>query len=318
MRTLAIVLAMLLLYVGGALVVLGLRANRRSGVRRLRAVLDAEGGEEDDDRPPLAAVWSQLTRFTEDVAGEGDLLSRIGHLLDRAGFLFRPAEYLIIAVATAIGGAVLGGLLFGGWGAAVLAAVGGAAPFFIASFRANRATKRVEAQLPEVLDQLGAAVRSGYSLPQGIEAVANAAPPPLGPQLARVIAETQVGRSLDTALEAMADRLGSNDLRWSVRAMIIQGRTGGRLSDILEVLAEFMRDREEVRREVSALTADGRISALVLALLPFGIGGLIAAIRPEYLTPLFTETAGRAIMGIAAVLLVAAIIWMRNIVDIEV
>lgn len=318
MRTAGIVAAMLLLAGGAGLVVFGLRTTRTSAVKRLRAVLGEVPDAVDDEQPPLAALWSQLTRAA-DRAGQGsDLFGRFEQLLERAGWLLRPAEFLVLLGLAGVGGALLAGLLSGVGLAVVGLFAGPLAVLAVAKARASRLTSRIEDQLPDVLDQLAGSMRSGYSLTQAIEAVAERAAAPLGPELARVIAETRVGRPLDESLLAMAERTGSTDVAWTVRAMVIQSRTGGKLSDILEVLGEFMREREEVRREVRALTADGRISAAVLTGLPFFVTGAILLTRPDYLRPLVEAPLGRMMLAAAAVFLAFGIVVIRKMVKVEV
>lgn len=319
MRTVVAVAASLLLAGGIALVVFGLRATRKATVARLRAVLGDEPDIVDEDEPPLAALWAQLTRAA-DRAGRGSaVFTRFDRLLERAGWLLRPAEFLVLLVLAAAGGALVATVLTGvGLGSVVGLVAGPLVLLGIARSRAEKLTSRVDDQLPDVLDQLASSMRSGYSLTQAIEAVADDGAAPLGPQLARVLAETQVGRPLDDALQAMAERVDSTDLSWTVRAMIIQARTGGKLSDILEVLGEFMREREEVRREVKALTADGRISAAVLIALPFFVTGAILFTRPEYLQPLIVEPLGRVMLAGAAVFMTFGIVLIRKMVKVEV
>lgn len=310
--------AVLLAGAGVVLVVAGQRATARTGVKRLRAVLDDAPADE-RERSNLAAAWTQLTRATDRAGRRSDAFAWLGGVLERGDVALRPGEAAVGAGALAVSGAVLGGLLAGGLGGAV----GGGLVFVLAPLmwlvrRANKVSAKVDRQLPDVLGALASSLRSGHSLLQAVEAASERTSAPLGPQLARVVHEMRLGRSMEDALTSMADRMGSTDLRWTVRAMIIQSRTGGRLADILDTLAEFMRDREEVRREVRALTADGRLSAWILSLLPVGVTGALLVMSPDYLAPLVNEAAGLAMIAGAVVLMVAAIVWIRRVVRVEV
>lgn len=310
--------ALLLLAGGVALVWSGLRARSRGGLESLQAVLDDGPEEHGSSIGALAVAWSRLTRVT-DRAGRGSgSFDWLATALERTGWPLRPAEAALgvagaALVAALLGGTVLGlpGFMFGGL-------VGGVTPLLVLKRSAGRVAVKADRQLPDVLGSLASSMRSGHSLKQGLEVVVDNTPDPLGREFGRVLAETKVGRTFDEALEAMAERVGSNDLRWTVRAMVIQARTGGRLADILEVLSEFMRDREEVRREVKALTADGRISALVLGLLPFGVAGALLALNPDYLTPLFVEPLGWIMLAGGALLMGLAMVWIRKIIQVEV
>lgn len=306
-----------LLMVGGlALVYFGWRSTRTVGVRRLRAVL--EDGVGDDQPPSLARAWSSMVRATEDVSSGTGLHTGVGDRLRRAGWVLRPAEFLLLLAGAgglaAVAGWSLGGLV----PALMFAFVVPTVIFLVMSNRADQYSRKVDEQLPNALGQLGASMRSGHSLLQAIEGVAEHAAPPIGAELRRVVNETRVGRSMEEALVALGERLGSNDVRWSVRAMLIQRRTGGKLADILDVLAEFMREREEVRREVRALTAEGRISAAILLALPFVVTGAILAVRPTYLVPLIVEPVGRVMILVAVAGMTVAYVLIRQIVKVEV
>jgi tight adherence protein B len=312
--------ALLLVAGGGALVAVGARSGERASLARLRRVVDAPApGSAAAEVSALALVWTRLARAAERAGRGSALFDRLAVRLAAAGWPLRPAEYCIVVVGVALVAAVAGAVVFSGArGAVCVGLVAVLAAQLALTRQARRSAERADAQLPDVLAGLAASLRTGYALGQALEAVAEQAPAPLGPAFARVLAETRVGRPLEEALAAMAERVGSTDLRWSVRAMAIQARTGGRLADILEVLAEFLREREEVRREVAALTADGRFSALVLLLLPFAITAALLTLRPGYLAPLVGSPLGLAMVAAAAVLMTGAFVAVRRIVRVEV
>lgn len=315
--------ALLLLGGGGALIWAGRRQASANSVERLRAVIDAPRDAQkdkgtDDSVGALATLWSQLGRVADKAGRGSNTFTWLGDKLERAGWPLRPGEAAVGVAGLAVAGALLGGAAAGPGGAVLLALLAGGGPIFWLKRTAAKVSVKADRQLPELLGSLAASMRSGHSLTQGLEAVADQTGPPLGREFQRVLAETQMGRGLDGALEAMAERVDSNDLRWTVRAMVIQSRTGGRLADILEVLSEFMRDREEVRREIKALTAEGRISALILGGLPFFVAGALLFLSPDYLNPLFAEPMGWAMLAGAGVLMGFAMMWIRKIIQIEV
>ena len=134
----------------------------------------------------------------------------------------------------------------------------------------------------------------------------------------RLVAEIRLGRPAEDALEALADRVGSADFRWAVLAVNIQREVGGNLAEILDNVSDTLRERATMRRQIQVLTAEGRLSAWVLAILPFGIGIYMFAVNPDYISLLFTTQIGLFMLGTAAVLMVLGILWMRKIVDIDV
>src|SRR4029077_6299411 len=157
------------------------------------------------------------------------------------------------------------------WTAAVLI-IAAVIPLGILPALAARRRRTFTSQLPDMLQLMAGALRAGYSLMQGVEAVAQEVDDPMGSELRRVLAEARLGRVLEEALDDMADRMGSADFKWAVMAVRIQREVGGNLAELLSTVAETMIARERLRREVRALTAEGRISAIVLLLLPIGLG----------------------------------------------
>src|SRR5690606_25055063 len=143
---------------------------------------------------------------------------------------------------------------------------------------------------------------AGYSLMQGVEAVSREVSEPMGKELRRVVTEARLGRPLEESMEASAERMESDDFAWAVMAVRIQREVGGNLAELLVTVADTMTQRERLRRDVSALTAEGRVSAFVLGLLPVGLGVALYAMNPEYIGVLFEEQVGQMLL-IGAVLL---------------
>ncbi len=142
----------------------------------------------------------------------------------------------------------------------------------IVSFLAGRRRKKFLSQLPDTLQLLSGTLRAGYSLMQGVEAVSQEVEDPMGHELRRVVTESRLGRPLEESLDGVAERMDSADFSWAVMAIRIQREVGGNLSELLLTVADTMTQRERLRRDVRALTAEGRMSAIVLGLLPIGLG----------------------------------------------
>src|SRR5205823_413367 len=165
---------------------------------------------------------------------------------------------------------------------------------------------------------MAGSMRAGYSLMQGVEAVAQEVQDPMGRELRRVLAEARLGRVLEDALDEMAERLGSGDFAWAVMAVRIQREVGGNLAELLSTVAETMIARERLRREVRALTAEGRISAIVLALLPIGLGVVMYGINREYINVLFHDGFGQVMLVGAAILGLVGFYWMKKTIEIDI
>jgi tight adherence protein B len=190
-------------------------------------------------------------------------------------------------------------------------------PVFIVSMLAKRRRRRFTSQLPDTLQLLAGSLRAGYSLVQGLDAVAKQCDAPMGPELQRAMNEARLGRPVEVALQEISDRMGSEDFEWAVLAMKIQREVGGNLAELLMTVSETMVARERLRREVKALTAEGRLSGIVLAILPPGIGGVISVMNPTYMQPLLHTTLGQYATG-AAVLMVIVGYWlMMKMIEIE-
>src|SRR5207247_10935548 len=143
-------------------------------------------------------------------------------------------------------------------------------------------------QLPDVLTILASSLRAGHSFLQALDTVSKEIPEPAKAEFNRVVAEIRLGRSTEDSLEALADRVGSEDFKWAVLAVNIQREVGGNLAEILDNVSDTLRERAIMRRQVRVLTAEGRLSAYVLGAMPFGIGLYMFAVNREYISLLFT------------------------------
>ncbi len=218
------------------------------------------------------------------------------------------------AVMTAVAGAVWIALLTDAWAAGLVAVV--MVPLAFMAFLDRRVAMRARAfeeQLPPTLGLIASSLRSGHTLLRSIDMMVEETPPPMSDEFERVLAETRLGLPLIDALDRMADRVALKDFEWIVHAIRIQQTSGGKLADLLFTLAEFMRSREEVRREVRVLTAEGRFSAWTLVALPFVVGLYIQTTNPAYFQDMFTPT-GLLLMGAAGVMMVIGVVIMTRMV----
>jgi tight adherence protein B len=267
---------------------------------------------------PGSPRFGAVARVAEDVLAGKHLTRSLALELPRAGIAYTPAEFV---AATAVGTAIFGlltGLLFSpvfGLVVAVVVALG--ARLFV-RLRAKRWLTNFEAQLPEAFDLLAASLEAGSSLPQAMALVADEGDPPVSEEFSQVLAETRLGVPLTEAMQASVQRVGSRDYAWCVQAVGIQQEFGASLAGVLRTLGEFMRWRQELKREVSALTAEGRVSAYVLVGLPFAVAGFFTLTNPGYLAPLVSTPLGWGMTLAATVLMVIGAAWMMKIVKVEV
>jgi len=232
--------------------------------------------------------------------------------LEKSGSQLRSGEWLLGVVAASLAFASLG-LLRGGLVVIVLMLV--FVPV-VATFLLNRKIrKRQEAfadQLPDLLQTLSSSLRSGQSLPQSIASMAPDMASPAGEELRRVVIENRIGRDLIESFKDLAARMDSMDFDWVVRAIEINYRTGGDLSVILRRLDATIRARNQVAGAVRALTAEGRISGIVLTALPPGLMLAVQFLNPEFMQPMFTTSLGKMLLVVAGVQLTIGSIWLSR------
>lgn len=282
------------------------------------------GAEEDegDGRAPQLAQTPMLQRAVEatgQFAERQGFLTKIEGQLERANLPLRPAEaiffYFAGVVVLALLLIALTGNPFGALIGTVLAAL---VPPAVLSFLASRRQKAFNSLLPDTLQLMASTLRAGYSLMQGLEAVSQEVSEPVGRELRRVVTEARLGRPLEESLQQVAERMDSADFGWAVMAIRIQREVGGNLAELLVTVAETMTERERLRRDVNALVAEGKISAIVLTILPVGLGLFIYSVNPDYMSPLFDETIGKILLGGALGLMLFGFWWMKKTIEIDI
>ncbi|TYZ29261.1 secretion system protein F [Selenomonas caprae] len=182
----------------------------------------------------------------------------------------------------------------------------------------KRRQKAFTNQLGDMLTMVANALRAGFSFMQAFELIAREMDAPIGREVQKVVNEVNVGATLDTALENMKKRVGSPDFELVVTAVLIQRQVGGNLAQILDTISETISERIKMRREVKALTAQGRASGVVLAILPVALAGILMLVNPGYLKPLFEEPIGQVCMAGAVVLEIVGYFVIQRIVDIKI
>ncbi len=267
------------------------------------------------ERIPILNRFSQAAE--EEVRRRG-LLSGVNSALEQANIPMTPGEAILAMIGLAAVGAIFLGI-FNGFTFGIIAFGVLVILFaFLINFSGNREQKRFENQLPDTLTLMSTSLRAGYSLLQATEAVAAEAPNPTAREFGRAIAEARLGRTVGDALRGIVDRTQSKDFEWAVMAIEIQREVGGNLSEVLTTVADTMRARNRLKGEIRALTAEGRISAVVLGILPFGMAAFLWTTNREYLQPLVDTSFGRISVGVGILLMLGGIFWLKKIVDIEI
>ncbi|MGN0950635.1 MAG: type II secretion system F family protein [Mitsuokella sp.] len=189
--------------------------------------------------------------------------------------------------------------------------------FALLGLRIRRRRKKFTNQLGDMLTMVANALRAGFSFMQAFELIAREMDAPMGREVRLVVNEVNLGNTLETALDNMQRRVASPDFELVVTAVLIQRQVGGDLAQILDTIAETIAERIRLRREILSLTAQGRFSGVILAILPFAMAGILMFIDPNYLKPLLEEDIGHIFIGAAIVSELLGIFVINRITDIR-
>jgi tight adherence protein B len=299
------------------------RKKDRETAQRLASISGRGGGQHVPQIPieKGAGGWipASVTHFGRRFADKRGFSERLDAELEAASVSLRSGEFVVVTVGAVFAGAIVALAVFGNpLFALVGGVIGGLAPTAALRMALKRRAEKLREQLPDVLTIMASSLRAGHSFLQALDTVAREIAQPAATEFQRVVAEIRLGRSAEDALEALAERVGSSDFKWAVLAVNIQREVGGNLAEILDNVSDTLRERAMMRRQVRVLTSEGRLSAWVLTLLPIGIAFYLFAMSPDYIGLLFSTTVGYVMLGGALILLVAGVLWMRKIVNIDV
>jgi tight adherence protein B len=304
------------------------RENQTAG--RMRRRLSRYSLSARPDEPAVSVPMSgalgqsQVARSAVELAGRvvenRDLDTGLGAKLEAAGLPLRSAEWLLVHLGIAVGAGLVATLLTGFSPLATVLGLGlgFAIPFAYLSIKETRRTSAFAAALPDTLQLLAGSLAAGYSLPQAVDSVVRESTGPMAAELGRAIVEARLGVPMEDALDTVATRMGSVDFAWVVMAIRIQREVGGNLAEVLTSVAATMRERERLRRQVQVLSAEGRLSAVILGGLPVVFIVYLALVRPEYIGVLVTNPLGIAMVVVGLGLLLGGGLWLRKVVTVEV
>lgn len=239
--------------------------------------------------------------------------------LDLADVQRKPAEWTVLILCG--GAALAAALMLVGVTPLVSVPIGLVAGWLIQrlylGIRISRRRAAFGEQLPDVLQLIVGSLRSGFSLGQAIDAVVRDGTQPAAGEFSRALAETRIGVQLEDGLDHVADRMECGDLRWVVMATRIQREVGGNLAEVLKNTVDTMRERAQTRRQIRALSAEGRLSGYIVVGLPIVLGGWLTFSKPEYMSPLFTTPIGVMLIAGGGVLIIIGAFWIRVLVKVE-
>ena len=257
-----------------------------------------------------------------------DQMALIGRFLPSAEGIKRLYDQADMGIGFGTFLGIVGGLVAAGMAAGLVllppllapltGALAGALPFGFLMHRKQRRIANYMQAMPEAVELMGRALRAGHGLASGMQLVAHEMRGPVADEFGRVFEEQNLGIPVDEALRGMAGRVPTMDVRFLVTAIIIQRTTGGDLAEILDKIGRLIRQRFELKGQVKALTAEGRLSGAVLLALPPGLLAFLGATNPDYIEPLFRTPLGTKMLALTAFLQVLGAVAIKKIVSIKV
>ena len=245
--------------------------------------------------------------------------SFIGDKLDRSGVEVDTGRFILFHLTIVVSVGLMTMIFKGGiFAVLVMIAIAAFAPLLVLDFLKTKRERLFNEQLPETLLLISGSLRAGFSFMQSVDTIVQEMRPPMSEEFKKVLSEARLGQPVEKALEKVASRFESMTFKWVVMAVKIQREIGGNLAEVLDILAMAVQERDQVDRQVRVLTAEGRLSALILFCLPFFLGALLFILNPGYISLLFTNMAGLLVVGISLALMGVGALWLRKIVRIEV
>ena len=261
---------------------------------------------------------SRMPRL-DALLGRAAVGQRMQRFVAASALSVSPVELVLMSVGLGAGGLLLPSLIgkppiLGaalGLGLAVL-------PWWQVAKRRRERIGRIERQFPEALDLMGRAMRAGHAFPTAVKMVGDEMAEPLGRDFRILFDEMNYGVPANDALQHLAERVPVPDVSYFVVAVMIQRESGGNLAELLDKIATIVRERLKLLGEIRTLSAEGRLSALILTALPFCVALMVNLVNPKFMAVLWTDPAGVRMVGVALFMMVTGILWMRRIIRIRV
>ena len=280
---------------------------------------------------PIASKVQQETqsiirqRSKSDLPWLNDLLSRVSRLDPIERLLIQANSQMPLGVFVLLSGlsACVGAIVAAMFNLNLLAMLGSALaglflPFLGMRFKRQSRFKEFQRQLPDALDLMARALRAGHAFSVGMKMVGDELPEPIGPEMSRAVEEISFGIDIPEALKNLSTRIECVDLKFFITALIVQRETGGNLAELIESISRLIRLRFELFGRIKALSAEGKMSALVLIVLPFLLLFGLTWINPDYMDPLYSHPTGQAMLAGALIWMGIGAFIMKQMIEIKV
>jgi tight adherence protein B len=236
----------------------------------------------------------------------------------RAGVSMSPASFVQVCLVSVVSGVAAGTIMGSAIFSAVFGAIGAVLPFIWIKRKQRKRLAAFQAQLPDAIDMLVSAMKAGYSFQAAMNFIGEETPAPLGPEFARFYDEQRLGIDVRSALLSLQTRVDSMDLKMFVTAVLVQRESGGNLGEVLANISDIMRERFALEGELETLTAESRLSARILALLPLLVFLGMFVLNPAFMRPMLEQSAGQVMLVAAGLSVAVGYLMMVRIADIDV
>jgi tight adherence protein B len=291
--------------------------NRAKIRKRLRKYVYVEEGIEGSNilRKRMLSEIPFLNNLLYKIPG----IEKLDGLIIKANAGYPMGFYILFAFLSAALGFLFGTVVIKNHILALVCVpLSGSVPFLYLNFLKQKRLQRLREQLPEALDLISRALKAGHAFAGGMRLAADEFDDPVGPEFAEVLDEINFGVSVSVALRNLAARMDCSEIKYFVIGVILQRETGGNLAELMDILAGLLRERFIFDGKVRTLSAEGKLSAVILVCLPFFIIAYLKITQPVYMNLLFTDPIGRGMMFVAAIMMIIGIFVMTRIVKIEV
>jgi tight adherence protein B len=277
-----------------------------------------------DDGAEAAVRLSQKRHLSENAAvqawlQQSSFIRALDRVLVQAGLQISLAQAFGLFLVFTVSGAAVA--FFGGapvWASLLLMPVVWVLLAWYVLYRKRRRLLQIDLQLPAALEMMARALQVGHALSGALLIAAKESREPIASELQTVFDEMNFGISLQVALPHLAERIASDSVRYFVVAAMVQSETGGNLADILRNTASLIRERHKLMATVKVLSAEGRLSAVILSVLPFAIAAVLSWVNPAFIGKLWTDPLGLKLLMGSLVLVVVGVIWMQRLVSVRV
>lgn len=263
-------------------------------------------------------IKDKVLNVVDYVASSRGFTDLIKLKLEQAGLPLRPLEFIFFHFLFTFILGLIGYVFLKLLGTILMTCFGAVTPILILYILIIKRRSNFHNQIPDTLNLITGSLRTGYSLLQAINVALDETLPPMSEEFQRVLAESRLGLPLDESLKMMAERMQETNFSWIVIAINIQREVGGNLAEVLEILADTIRERDRVSRQIKVLTAEGRLSAIILVILPFFLATILTYLNPAYMSTLITTKSGLLLVSLSSVLMIIGSFWLKKIVTIEV